>query len=116
MDVHHDRGILFRSRRRAIPRLRAACRLALAKDVELQAVNLADSLDGRTSALTVSDIAELLNISERQVYKLAAENGIPSFKIGGSVRFDPAAFAAWLRHKMGPASVDANGRQRARRA
>jgi excisionase family DNA binding protein len=81
-----------------------------------KAVNLADSLDGRTSALTVSDIAELLNISERQVYKLAAENGIPSFKIGGSVRFDPAAFAAWLRHKMGPASVDANGRQRARRA
>jgi excisionase family DNA binding protein len=53
----------------------------------VKAVNLADSLDGRTSALTVSDIAELLNISERQVYKLAAENGIPSFKIGGSVRF-----------------------------
>ena len=22
---------------------------------------------------------------------------IPSFKIGGSVRFDPAAFAEWLR-------------------
>jgi excisionase family DNA binding protein len=62
-------------------------------------------MDGRTNALTVSDVAELLNISERQVYKLAAENRIPSFKIGGSVRFDPAAFAAWLRQKIEPSSV-----------
>ena len=68
-------------------------------------MNLADSMDGRTNALTVSDVAELLNISERQVYKLAAENRIPSFKIGGSVRFDPAAFAAWLRQKIEPSSV-----------
>jgi hypothetical protein len=29
---------------------------------------LADSLDGKSRALTVADIAELLNISERQVY------------------------------------------------
>jgi hypothetical protein len=37
-------------------------------------VNLADSIDGRSNALTVSDVAELLQISERQVYKLAAES------------------------------------------
>jgi excisionase family DNA binding protein len=79
-------------------------------------VNLADSLDRRTTALTVSDVAGLLTISERQVCKLAPENRIPSFKIGDSVPFDPAAFATWLRHKMGPASADANGKQRARRA
>jgi excisionase family DNA binding protein len=72
-------------------------------------VNLADSIDGRTNALTVSDVAGLLNISERQVYKLAAENRIPSFKIGGSVRFDPAAFAAWLRQKIAPSSVRSVG-------
>ena len=71
----------------------------------------------RTTALTVSDVAELLSISERQVYKLAAENSIPSFKIGGSVRFDPAAFAAWLRQRIAPASVRSLSAQRgARRA
>jgi hypothetical protein len=43
-----------------------------------------------------------LPISERQVCKLAAENRIPSFQIGDSLRFDPAAFATWLGHKMGP--------------
>jgi excisionase family DNA binding protein len=79
-------------------------------------MDLADSLERRASALTVSDVAELLNISERQVYKLAAQNRIPSFKIGGSVRFDPSAFAAWLRQRMGPVPVDAAGRPRARRA
>jgi excisionase family DNA binding protein len=65
-------------------------------------MNLADSLDQRGTALTVSDVAELLNISERQVYKLAASNRIPSFRLGGSVRFDPSDVAAWLRQKIGP--------------
>ena len=78
-------------------------------------MNLADHLDGRTNALTVADVAELLNISERQVYKPAAENRIPSFKIGGSVRFDPAAFAAWLRQKIEPSSVQLVGSARAAR-
>jgi excisionase family DNA binding protein len=68
-------------------------------------MNLADSLDARTTALTVAELAELLSISERQVYKLAASNRIPSFKIGGSVRFDPADVAAWLRQRMVPVPV-----------
>jgi excisionase family DNA binding protein len=80
-------------------------------------MDLADSLEQRATALTVSDVAALLAISERQVYKLAAEGRIPCFKIGNSIRFDPSAFAAWLRAlKMGPASVGMQGRPRARRA
>ena len=35
-------------------------------------MDLADSLQQRATALTVPDVASLLNISERQVYKLAA--------------------------------------------
>ncbi len=66
---------------------------------------LVDSLDRKTSALTVSDVAELLSISERQVYKLVAEHRIPCFKIGGSIRFDPFAVALWLRQKMAPGST-----------
>jgi excisionase family DNA binding protein len=66
---------------------------------------LADSLDRKTSALTVSEVAGLLSISERQVYKLVAEHRIPNFKIGGSIRFDPFAVAFWLRQKMAPGST-----------
>jgi excisionase family DNA binding protein len=79
-------------------------------------MDLADSLEKRTTALTVSDIAVLLSINERQAYKLAHDGRIPCFRIGGSVRFDPSAFASWLRQRTGPASVDAQGRPRARRA
>jgi excisionase family DNA binding protein len=46
-----------------------------------------------------------VNISERQVYKLASDGSLPCFRIGGSVRFDPAAFAAWLRQEIAPSSV-----------
>jgi excisionase family DNA binding protein len=76
-------------------------------------MDLADSLEKRTTALTVSDVAALLSISERQVYKLAHDGRIPCFRIGGSMRFDPSAFASWLRQRMGPASVDAQVRPRA---
>jgi len=79
-------------------------------------MDLADSLAKRATALSVSDVASLLNISERQVYKLAAEGRIPCFKIGSSIRFDPGALVAWLRQKMGPVSVDMPGRSQARRA
>jgi len=63
---------------------------------------LADLIEGKTRALRVSDLAKLLNISERQVYKLAAENRIPHLKIAGSIRFDPSALAAWLRQRLIP--------------
>jgi len=43
-------------------------------------MDLADSLQHRATALTVSDLASLLNISERQVYKLAADRRIPMFQ------------------------------------
>ena len=79
-------------------------------------MDLADSLEKRATALTVSDVASLLNISERQVYKLAADGRIPCFKIGNSIRFDPAAFGAWLRQKIAPAQADTQAPTRARRA
>jgi predicted DNA-binding transcriptional regulator AlpA len=68
--------------------------------------DLADSIVGKTRALRVNDVATLLSISERQVYKMAAAQLIPSFWIGGSIRFDPAITAAWLREKMAPSSSE----------
>ncbi len=75
---------------------------------------LTDCLDGKRHALVVTDIAELLSISERQVYKLAAAHRIPCFKIGGLIRFDPLAISAWLRQKMSPGYVGHLERQRPR--
>ena len=43
-------------------------------------MSLGDFLDKRATALSVSEVAEVLNISERQVYKLAADSVIPWFR------------------------------------
>jgi excisionase family DNA binding protein len=84
------------------------------QDLSNKADGLTDCLDGRRRALVVTDIAELLSISERQVYKLVAKHRIPCFKIGGSIRFDPLAISAWLRQKMSPACVERLEQGRAR--
>jgi len=76
------------------------------------AAALTDCLDGKRQALVVTDIAELLRISERQVYKLVAAHRIPCFKIGGSIRFDPSAISVWLREKMSPGGLDHPGERR----
>jgi excisionase family DNA binding protein len=78
-------------------------------------VSLGDFLDKRATALTVSEVAEILNISERQVYKLASLNVIPCFRVGSSIRFDPSQVAAWLRQKAAPISVRP-GEERRKRA
>jgi excisionase family DNA binding protein len=66
-------------------------------------MNLADSLEKRTTALTVAEVAKWLSVSPRQVYTLAAQNRIPNFRVGGCIRFDPSTVANWLRQKMVPA-------------
>jgi excisionase family DNA binding protein len=56
-------------------------------------------------ALDVDEVARLLGVSKKHVYKQAAKGAIPSFRFGAAVRFDPGALAQWLRHKMSPQSV-----------
>lgn len=63
------------------------------------AIGLADFVEEKPRALLVSEVAALLRVSSRQVYKLAAENRIPHLKIAGCIRFDPAALGIWLRER-----------------
>lgn len=46
--------------------------------------------------LTIREVADLLKINEKTVYRLAADAKIPGFKIGGSWRFDRATIAKWI--------------------
>jgi excisionase family DNA binding protein len=84
------------------------------EDVNNKTGGLTDCLEGRKHALVVTDIAELLSISERKVYILVAEHRIPCFKIGGSIRFDPLAISVWLRQKMSPGCVEHRAERRTR--
>jgi excisionase family DNA binding protein len=60
------------------------------------------------SILTIREVADLLKINEKTVYKLAAASKIPGMKVGGSWRFDHATITAWMRRTSaaGVASVD----------
>jgi len=58
--------------------------------------------------LTVSSLAASAVIASKttpqHIYKMAASGSIPSFRISGSVRFDPDEVAAWLKEKQAPAA------------
>lgn len=75
---------------------------ALYRDVlDDNAMGLADFVEGKPRALLVSELADLLNISTRQVYNLVAKHRVPHLRIAGCIRFDPLALAIWLRQKSG---------------
>ena len=59
-----------------------------------------EELKSTRSAMTVKEIANILRLSQREIYKLAATNQIPHFKIGASVRFDPSRVLVWLEARM----------------
>ncbi len=62
-------------------------------------MKLVELIEEKTEALRVRDIAQILDVSVQQVYKMAAKGQIPSFRIANAVRFDPEEFATWLRTK-----------------
>lgn len=65
-------------------------------------MRLVETLKSKTGALKVAEIAELLGVTPQHIYKMAASGTIPSFRISGSVRFDPDDVAAWLQGKQTP--------------
>ncbi len=76
-------------------------------------------LEQKRGALRANDIAEMLDLSEKQIYKMAATGEIPSLRIANSVRFDPQDFAAWLKARssapdMEPRSATSVLRSRSR--
>ncbi|WP_036217566.1 helix-turn-helix domain-containing protein [Marinospirillum minutulum] len=47
-------------------------------------------------ALTVKQVAELLNVNERTIYRMAASGKIPGFKVADSWRFLPKDIQNWI--------------------
>ena len=66
-------------------------------------LNLIQELEARHGAMKVSDLTELLGVDDKHIYRMAARGQLPSFRVGGAVRFDPQEVANWLRSKYGPA-------------
>lgn len=91
-DVEHPR---FRVRNGKIARRKL--HVLKADDPADLSRSLPERLETIAHALTAKNLAQLLQVSEVTIYKLAKANKLPSFRIGTAVRFDPRVVARWLR-------------------
>jgi excisionase family DNA binding protein len=64
-------------------------------------LNLIEELESQRGGIKVADLAGILGVDDKHIYRLAARGQIPSFRIGGAVRFDPQEVAKWLRARYG---------------
>lgn len=59
---------------------------------------LIETLEHRDSALIAPEVAAILRVTPGTVYRLARKHVIPgSFRVGGSVLFNPQKLAQWMR-------------------
>ena len=70
-------------------------------------MNLIEKLEARSGAMKVAELCELLGVDDKHIYRMAARGQLPSFRVGGAVRFDPHEVANWLRLKYGDQSLPA---------
>jgi excisionase family DNA binding protein len=54
------------------------------------------------SMMTARQVAELLGVHENWVYDQAAGGTLPSYKIGGTRRFDPDELRGWIAQHREP--------------
>jgi excisionase family DNA binding protein len=68
---------------------------------------LAEIVEGKKEALRVAEVAQILDVSIKKIYRMAAKGQIPSLKISSSIRFDPHDIAAWLRSQSNTDPISA---------
>jgi excisionase family DNA binding protein len=54
-------------------------------------------------AMTVRDVAAILNVDEKTIYRLAQRGDLPGFKVSGSWRFQRSDLEAWIAERKGQA-------------
>jgi excisionase family DNA binding protein len=67
--------------------------------VPFETCDLATRIEHWPHALTAPELADLLGLGKTAIYDLAKRGGIAHYRVAGSVRFDPAKTAAWLRER-----------------
>lgn len=78
-------------------------RFAPARD--LFPAGVIQALEAKENALRARELAKLLGVSRQHVYRMAAGEGLPFFRMGRAVRFDPKQVAGWLSRKMPQAAT-----------
>jgi excisionase family DNA binding protein len=48
-------------------------------------------------AMTAPDVAAVLNVSVKTIFKLTGKGTLPAFRVGNCIRYNPARLAAWVQ-------------------
>lgn len=56
--------------------------------------------------LTLEEVAAFLKAGKRTIYRLAASDTLPAFKLGGTWRFRRRDLDRWIASRIGNGSVD----------
>ena len=56
-------------------------------------------VEKRPQALTVHDVALLLNVTEKTIYRLAQRSDLPGFKVAGAWRFLKSDILTWVEQQ-----------------
>jgi excisionase family DNA binding protein len=67
------------------------------EEARTSAMTILENIEQRGSALKVKELAALLKVTPQHIYKLIALGIVPSVRIAGAIRLDPAEIAGWLR-------------------
>jgi excisionase family DNA binding protein len=67
------------------------------EQAEIETLTLTKIARDVKGALTAKQLAAMLAISPKTVFKLAKAGRIPSFRVGSAVRFDARHIIDWLR-------------------
>jgi excisionase family DNA binding protein len=63
-------------------------------------MDIIETIENFDHALKVEELANLVNISTKTLYRLIRAGKLPTFRIGGQVRLNPSITASWLRSRL----------------
>jgi len=58
-----------------------------------------------SEVLTIKEVAEYLKVNERTIYRLAASNELPGFRVGNAWRFKRSDLDAWVLKQTEQAAI-----------
>jgi len=68
-------------------------------DLSAAGESIVDLIRSRRTAWNADELGELLDLSQKHILKLAKQQRMPSYRLGGAVKFDPGKVADWLQEK-----------------
>jgi excisionase family DNA binding protein len=58
-----------------------------------------------SEVLTIKEVAEYLKVNERTIYRLAASNELPGFRVGNAWRFKRSDLDTWVLKQTEQAAI-----------